>query len=40
MKKINLREVTESLSESEMRKVTGGAKVDAPKDAITIGQYA
>jgi len=40
MKKINLRGVTESLSESEMKKVKGGAKVDQPKGPVTVEEEA
>jgi len=39
MKAINLRGITESLSESEMKLVRGGKKVDPPKD-LTIGASA
>ena len=40
MKTINLRGIKESLSESEMKKVRGGAKEDPPITPLTVAEAA
>ena len=40
MKKINFRGITESMSDGEMKKVTGGKEVKAPEIPPTLGQAA